>query len=69
MVATGRGIRSMTDYSFVDTNILLYASDQGAGEKRLKAAELLRGLWQTRSGVVSTQVLQEFFYSNPIQIV
>ena len=34
----------MTDYSFVDTNILLYASDQGGGDKRLKAAELLRGL-------------------------
>ena len=40
----------MTDDSFVDTNILLYASDQGGGEKRLKAAELLRRLWQTRCG-------------------
>ena len=53
----------MTDYSFVDTNILLYASDQGGGDKRLKAAELLRGLWQARTGVISTQVLQEFFYN------
>lgn len=53
----------MTDYSFVDTNILLYASDQGVGDKRLKAAELLCGLWQTQTGVVSTQVLQEFFYN------
>lgn len=53
----------MTDYSFVDTNILLYASDQGSGDKRLKAAELLRALWQTRTGVISTQVLQEFFYN------
>ena len=53
----------MTDYSFVDTNILLYASDQGVSDNRLKAAELLRGLWQTRTGVVSTQVLQEFFYN------
>lgn len=53
----------MTDHSFVDTNILLYANDQGGGDKRLKAAELLRGLWQTRTGVLSTQVLQEFFYN------
>jgi predicted nucleic acid-binding protein len=53
----------MTDHSFVDTNILLYANDRGAGDKRLKAAELLRVLWQTRTGVVSTQVLQEFFYN------
>jgi predicted nucleic acid-binding protein len=53
----------MTDSSFVDTNILLYACNQGVGNKQLKAAELLRRLWQTQTGVVSTQVLQEFFYN------
>lgn len=53
----------MTDYNFVDTNILLYASDQSAGSKRLRSAELLSELWQTQNGVMSTQVLQEFFYN------
>lgn len=46
---------------FVDTNILLYAHDAGAGEKRRRAAELLRQLVQSGSGVVSSQVLMEFY--------
>ncbi|MFZ4703746.1 MAG: PIN domain-containing protein [Candidatus Methylumidiphilus sp.] len=53
----------MTGSKFVDTNILLYANDQTAGEKQRKSAELLRALWETRDGVLSTQVLQEFFYN------
>ena len=47
--------------AFVDTNILLYAHDRGAGEKQKQAAALLTRLWETRSGVLSSQVLQEFF--------
>jgi predicted nucleic acid-binding protein len=53
----------MTGSKFVDTNILLYANDNTAGEKQRKSAELLRALWETRDGVLSTQVLQEFFYN------
>ena len=53
----------MTGSKFVDTNILLYANDQTAGEKQRKSAELLRALWETGDGVLSTQVLQEFFYN------
>lgn len=53
----------MTGYKFVDTNILLYANDNTAGEKQTKSAGLLRELWETREGVLSTQVLQEFFYN------
>jgi predicted nucleic acid-binding protein len=53
----------MTGSSFVDTNVLLYASDRGAGDKQRKAAELLKTLWNTQEGVLSTQVLQEFFYN------
>jgi predicted nucleic acid-binding protein len=53
----------MTGFKFVDTNILLYANDQTAGEKQRKSAELLRDLWGNRQGVLSTQVLQEFFYN------
>ena len=46
---------------FVDTNILLYAHDAGAGEKRRCAADLLRQLLKSGDGVVSSQVLMEFF--------
>jgi predicted nucleic acid-binding protein len=44
---------------FVDTNILVYAHDASAGVKHDRARALVEGLWQSRAGVVSTQVLQE----------
>ena len=50
----------MTDRVFVDTNVLVYAHDADAGEKHSAAKELLSQLWETRMGIVSTQVLQEF---------
>ena len=46
--------------SFIDTNILLYAHDRRAGKKQAVAAQLLAELWDTRSGALSPQVLQEF---------
>lgn len=49
----------MSDKFFVDTNILMYAHDKAAGEKHERAKALVEDLWQNRSGVVSTQVLQE----------
>lgn len=49
----------MSDKFFVDTNILMYAHDKAAGEKHERAKALVEDLWQSRSGVVSTQVLQE----------
>ena len=49
----------MSDRFFVDTNILMYAHDSAAGEKHARAKALVEDLWETRSGVVSTQVLQE----------
>jgi predicted nucleic acid-binding protein len=49
----------MSDRYFVDTNILIYAHDNSAGEKHAHAKALLEKLWESRSGVVSTQVLQE----------
>lgn len=49
----------MSDRYFVDTNILMYAHDAAAGEKHQVARALVEELWETRSGVVSTQVLQE----------
>ena len=49
----------MSDRYFVDTNILIYAHDTAAGDKHARAKALVEDLWQNRSGVVSTQVLQE----------
>ena len=49
----------MSDRYFVDTNILMYAHDTAAGEKHRRAKALVEELWETRAGVVSTQVLQE----------
>jgi predicted nucleic acid-binding protein len=49
----------MSDRYFVDTNILMYAHDTAAGDKHERARALVEELWESRSGVVSTQVLQE----------
>lgn len=50
-----------TRLAFVDTNILLYAHDRQAGDKQVQAATLLAGLWENRTGLLSSQILQEFF--------
>ena len=47
--------------TFVDTNILIYAYDVDAGAKHTKAKALLKELWLNRDGLISTQVLQEFY--------
>jgi predicted nucleic acid-binding protein len=51
----------MSAKTFVDSNILLYAHDWDAGAKQSIAERLLSELWDSRSGVVSPQVLQEFY--------
>lgn len=51
----------MSGKIFVDTNLLLYAHDVDAGEKQQRAESALRDLWNHRSGVLSPQVLQEFY--------
>jgi predicted nucleic acid-binding protein len=48
---------------FVDTNVLLYAHDQTAGAKREAAIALLTRLIDEGVGLLSTQVLMEFFVS------
>jgi predicted nucleic acid-binding protein len=47
--------------TFVDTNVLVYAHDRSETRKQPIAQALLEVLWRTRSGVLSTQVLQEFY--------
>ena len=46
---------------FVDTNVLVYAHDAGAGAKSARAQELLSEIWQEGTGCLSVQVLQEFY--------
>jgi len=51
----------MTGRCFVDSNVLVYADDRSAGPKRDRARELIREVLGTRMGVLSLQVLQEYF--------
>lgn len=51
----------MTDRTFVDTKMLVYAHDQDAGNKHEIARKVISELWESRLGVLSTQVLQEFY--------
>lgn len=51
----------MSAKTFVDTNILIYAHDVDAGAKHETARGILHHLWDQRTGVLSTQVLQEFY--------
>src|ERR1035441_5932343 len=51
----------MSDKTFVDTNILIYAHDADAKSKHGVAKSILAELWSQRTGVLSMQVLQEFY--------
>ena len=46
----------------VDTNVLIYAHDRTDLRKQARALELLDRLTLTRQGVLSVQVLAEFFW-------
>ena len=46
--------------SFIDTNILIYAEASDEPAKRQAALALLKQLYESASGVLSTQVLQEY---------
>ncbi len=51
----------MSVRSFLDTNILVYADDGDTPEKQRVAIDLVSGLLIEGRGVVSTQVLAEYF--------
>lgn len=51
----------MNEREFLDTNVLIYAHDARDPRKRTRARELIRRLMRERRGVLSLQVLQEFF--------
>jgi predicted nucleic acid-binding protein len=46
---------------FIDTNILVYSMDEFDPAKRAKSRLLLKSLAKDLDGVISTQVMQEFY--------
>jgi predicted nucleic acid-binding protein len=63
----------MSDRFFLDTNIFVYSFDQSAVAKSQRAAQLIREALTTQKGIISYQVVQEFFnvalrrFSQPMQ--
>ena len=51
----------MSARSFLDTNVLVYTDDHDSPGKQARALEIVRTGRLERTGVVSTQVLQEYF--------
>ena len=47
--------------TFVDTNVFAYAHDASDQRRQPIAAAILDDLWRSREGVLSTQVLTEFY--------
>lgn len=50
----------MVTRSFIDTNVLIYAEASDAPAKQQLALSLLKQLYESSQGVLSTQVLQEY---------
>ena len=51
----------MTARSFFDTNVLVYTDDKAAPAKQRRALDLVAEHRRAGTGVVSLQVLQEYF--------
>ena len=50
----------MAARSFIDTNVLIYAEARDTPAKQRAALALLKQLFESTTGVLSTQVLQEY---------
>jgi predicted nucleic acid-binding protein len=53
----------MTGKMFVDTNLLVYMRDHSDPSKQNRAEALMRALWRDRKGVLSAQVLREYYHA------
>lgn len=51
----------MSDRFFLDTNLFVYTFDGTAPAKAMKSAHLIRRAADTGEGIISYQVVQEFF--------
>lgn len=52
---------TVTELTFVDSNVLVYAHDSDAGERHEQAIGVVEDLWTHGNGALSTQVMQEFY--------
>lgn len=52
----------MSDRFFLDTNIFVYSFDRSAVVKARKATQLIRKALTTQKGIISYQVVHEFFH-------
>ncbi|MCF8038875.1 MAG: PIN domain-containing protein [Desulfohalobiaceae bacterium] len=46
--------------NFIDTNVLIYANDQNAGNKQNRAIKVVTSCMKLQTGVLSIQVMQEY---------
>src|ERR1700683_3697527 len=51
----------MSDRFFLDTIFVVYSADASSPKKSARATKLIRKAIETRGGIVSYQVVQEFF--------
>ena len=51
----------MSGRFFLDTNIFVYSFDASSQKKAAQSVKLIRSALETRRGIVSYQVVQEFF--------
>lgn len=51
----------MNDNFFIDTNVLVYCRDPASLDKHVRAKKWLDFLWRSRRGVISIQVLTEYY--------
>jgi predicted nucleic acid-binding protein len=54
----------MSGKTFLDTNILAYAHDGASPGKQKRSREIISELAHSGDGVISTQVMQEFFVTS-----
>lgn len=52
----------MKNRFLVDTNVLIYADERSESKKQKIAVDILDHLVRTQLGVLSTQILAEFFW-------
>jgi predicted nucleic acid-binding protein len=56
-------VRGRASRAFLDTNVLVYSDDPRYQAKRATALDLVQDHLRSRTGVVSLQVLQDYFVS------
>jgi predicted nucleic acid-binding protein len=53
---------------FIDTNILVYSLDQADSAKQKRCRECIKILGKENNGVISTQVMQEFYVASTVKL-